>query len=90
MLSNAILSGDFIPLSQNSDLRISRSLMRDSILSFKQNFNGYILRRTPTSRKRNGEHIITLPPLNVVTAWIKLGEEHEKALMEVTEEESTK
>ncbi|KAF8312598.1 uncharacterized protein EI90DRAFT_3137214 [Cantharellus anzutake] len=43
MLSNAILSGNFIQLSQNSDLQIAHSLMRDSILSFKQNFNGYIL-----------------------------------------------
>ena len=90
MVSNAIASGDFTELSQNVDLRISRGLMRDSILSFKQNFNGCILRRTPASLKRDGETIIKLPPLNIVTAWIKLGEHHEKALMEVTEEESTK
>ncbi len=90
MVSNAIASGDFTELSQNVDLRISRGLMRDSILSFKQNFNGCILRRTPASLKRDGETIIKLPPLNIVTAWIKLREHHEKALMEVTEEESTK
>jgi hypothetical protein len=89
-ITEAITSGDFSNLAEDEDLRTARSLIIDCITAFKHHFNGHILRRTPSSHKRNGCKILELPHLNTVTAWIKLGKEHEDALMEATETETAK
>jgi hypothetical protein len=89
-ITEAITSGDFSSLADDEDLRTARSLIKDSITAFKQHFDGHVLRRTPSSHKRDGCKIVDLPHLNMVTAWIKLGKEHEDALMEATEIETAK
>ena len=43
-----------------------------------------------SSLKRSGDKIINLPPLTITVAWIKLGQAHEDALIEATEEETAK